>query len=216
MKVSDAMTPEVQLCTPDDTLKTADLVAFVTGAEVGALERFQLVDLALVGAVERGRQGHFQLAPRDHGLQITRRLLVILDHGGGKGFLGGVAPLPRELAGLDLEHVADGGLFHEIFRRRADAKGRVYSGLSPTDWAVAGVASRTSARHGARYFIFLASLPYCSRLTPVALVSISNRAYRFLYRFDPNGPARTRWLLFELFFSKPRVRDRTDDNPVAG
>jgi hypothetical protein len=41
------------------------------------------------------------------------------------------AALPRscELAGLDLKHVADGGLFHEIFRRRADAKRRVYSGL---------------------------------------------------------------------------------------
>jgi len=141
---------------------------------------------------------------------------VILDHGGGKGFLGGVAPLPRELAGLDLEHVADGGCFTKSSVAGLMPRVEFIPVFSPTDWAVAGVASRTSARHGARYFIFLASLPYCSRLTPVALVSISNRAYRFLYRFDPNGPARTRWLLFELFFSKPRVRDRTDDNPVAG
>lgn len=80
-------------------------------------------------AIELGGQRHLQLTARDHRLQIACRLLVIPDHGGGKGFLGCIASLLCELAGLDLEHVAYGGLLYEIFRRRADAERRINTGL---------------------------------------------------------------------------------------
>jgi hypothetical protein len=101
------------------------------------------------------------------------------------------APLLRELAGLDLEHVANGGLFHEIFRRRADAKGRVYSGLLSDGLCDRRRCQENECKARSKVFHF-GVLPFCSRLTPAALVSISNNAYRFLCRFDPNGPARKR------------------------
>ena len=54
---------------------------------------------------------------------------MILDHRRRKRLLIGIPPLLRDLAGLDLEHVADGGLLHEILALRSDTKRGVYAGL---------------------------------------------------------------------------------------
>lgn len=43
------------------------LLDVVTGAEVGTAQRFQFVNLTLVGAIQFGRQRRLQLAARDHG-----------------------------------------------------------------------------------------------------------------------------------------------------
>src|SRR5215204_4996028 len=70
--------------------------------------------------------------------------------------------------------------------------------FSPTDWAIAGVASRTSARHGARYFILASFLSVAGRLRQLlyqsATVPIGS------YRFDPNGPPERDGFLSNDFF----------------
>ena len=99
-----------------------NLLLVVVGAEVGPLQRLELVDLALMSTVQRGRQRCLQLSGRDHRLQISGSLFMVLDHGRRKRLLIGVPPLLRDLAGLDLEHVAGRGLFDEILALRSDAQ----------------------------------------------------------------------------------------------
>src|SRR3954470_15654958 len=61
--------------------------------------------------------------------------------------------------------------------------------FSPMDWAMAGVVRRTSARHGARCFIFASSSVAGS--DPASPVSIGNNPYRS-YAGWAAGPASHR------------------------
>src|SRR5436190_18378867 len=69
--------------------------------------------------IERGGQTRLDLAAIDQGFQFTRCLLMISHHLLGER-LGICVRLlrERELAGLDLEHVADGYFIHEVPRLR--------------------------------------------------------------------------------------------------
>jgi hypothetical protein len=107
----------------------ADLIRIVGGAEVGALQGFKLVNFALMGAVHCGRQRGLQLTGRDERFQLGGSLFMVFDHCRRKRLLIGIAALLRELAGLDLEHVADRGLFHEILALRRDAQRGVDAGF---------------------------------------------------------------------------------------
>src|SRR5712672_1955705 len=54
---------------------------------------------------------------------------MILYHHSSKRLLRGVSTLLRELAGLDLKHVADRSLFHEVRRGWRHAQDRIHAGL---------------------------------------------------------------------------------------
>src|SRR5665213_795318 len=110
-------------------LVRADLVRIEVRTEVLAAFTPELVELALVRTVERGRQFGLDLAAGDQALELGRGLGVVGDHLGRKTLLRRVALVLRELARLDFEHVADRRLLDEIGRAGRNTEGRVDAGF---------------------------------------------------------------------------------------
>src|SRR3984893_569058 len=83
----------------------------------------------------------------------SRRSLMIRDHlvGEAPGLL--VPPISRELARLDLEHVADGCFFHEIGSCGANTQSRIHSRLFPTDCASTGAETNGDVAITASFFM---------------------------------------------------------------
>src|ERR1700730_10760433 len=100
----------------DRVLVGADLYRIEIGTEVLAALAFQLVELALVRAIERGRQLGLDLAAGDEPLEFCRGLGVVADHLRRKRFLRRGALVLSELARVDFEQVGDRDLLDEIGR----------------------------------------------------------------------------------------------------
>src|SRR3954452_6148066 len=113
----------------DRILMGTDLVRIVIRAEVLAIRALELVELALMRAVERRRKGRLHLAAADEALEFAAGLGVVGHHLLRKSFLLRVALLLGKLARLDLEHVADGDFLDEVGGGRRDAERRVDAGL---------------------------------------------------------------------------------------
>ena len=106
---------------------------------------------------------------------------MILDHGCGKGFLRRIAALLRQQTGLDFEHVAGGGLHHEVNGRRRYARGRIHSGLFSDRLSQCG--RRQKNKRNARSKVFHSWNPPCfsKHLNQLAMFPIVPRAVRALY-----------------------------------
>ena len=88
---------------------------------------YDLIEKLLVGGQHRGRD--LELRGLGHALQLGRGLRVVRDHLLGEGLdLLVRRALHGELARLHLEHVARGGLLHEILCLGRDAEHRVHPG----------------------------------------------------------------------------------------
>ena len=103
-----------------------DLYLVITNVEVLAALGVQLIQHFLMLGIERGWQGQLDHAALDQSFQFAGRLLMILNHLLREWLGVRVRPFGnRELARLDLEHVADRDLVYEVLRcRRASGRGR--------------------------------------------------------------------------------------------
>jgi hypothetical protein len=110
-------------------LVSIDLHRIEIRRKVPARSVFQLVELALVRAVERGREFDLDFAAADHALQFGARLGVVGDHLRRKGLFRGISLFLCQLVRLNFEHVADGDLFDEIVGGWADTQRRVNAGF---------------------------------------------------------------------------------------
>ena len=104
---------------------------------------------------------------------------MILDHGGGKGLFVSIAPLLRELTGLDLKHVADGGCFTKSSVAGLMPSVELIPVFSPMDRAISGCREQHERKARGKILHFDIPLSVAG-LAPAADVSISDTPDRSL------------------------------------
>src|SRR5882757_9352471 len=141
-------------------------------AAVLAALALELVELALVRAVERRRQLGLDFAAGDEPLQLGAGLGVIAHHLRGERLFVRIALGLRELGGLDLEHIRDRHFPDEIDGGGADAERRIDAGRLAGRLRKRGAGEQHASEHDDT--AFHDGLPQLAalRLTPLRSATV--------------------------------------------